>query len=148
MDKVFNIQWDASMVDAINPELANYPKHSKLEYSGVSFLYRFKREEIDFNDLGKQLNMIVATVSVFRQPPCRFTILHTDGLTKPEKNVWAVIFLKDWVFGQFFGYNNTIMEPWVAGEGMLWDGSIEHVAANVARVDKLTLIVSGLDTHG
>lgn len=149
-DSVFSIKWDASMIDSVTDAALHYPKNSKLEYSSVCLQTELKKEKIDFEYLSNQLNMVVDHVTVIRQPPCRFSPLHTDGklLTHPRRNVRAVIFLKDWVFGQFFGYNNFIMEPWVAGEGILWDGTVQHVAANAAKVDKLTLIVSGLDTHG
>ena len=113
---------------------------------------------VDFNDLGKQLNMEVITVSSILQPPGNTIALHRDTFFQIKKRfpddkrlkVRANIYLEDWKVGHMIQYQdindlNTwkTSDNWKAGEGYLWSSKPLHLSANAGMKDKFTLQVSG-----
>jgi hypothetical protein len=109
------------------------------------------KDSIDFADIGQQLGMEVITVSSILQPPGNVIPLHRDtfyAITKQfpddtRTKVRANIYLEDWKMGHFTQYNDEVVTHWKAGDGLLWDSSIEHLGANCGFQDKYTLQVSG-----
>jgi len=113
---------------------------------------------VDFNDLGKQLNMEIVTVSSILQPPGNIIALHRDTFFQIKKRypedkrlkVRANIYLEDWKVGHMIQYqdindSNTwkTSDNWKAGGGFLWSSDVLHLSANAGMKDKYTLQLSG-----
>ena len=113
------------------------------------------RDQVDYDDLGSQLNMEVITISSILQPPGNVVPVHRDTFFQinkrfPDDNrlkVRANMYLQDWSVGEFIQYekddewhNST---HWKAGEGWMWDSNHLHVSANAGMRDKYTLQISG-----
>ena len=113
---------------------------------------------VDFDDLGKQLNMDIVTVSSILQPPGNIIALHRDTFFQIKKRypkdkrlkVRANIYLEDWKIGHMIQYqdindSNTwkTSDNWKAGNGFLWSSDILHLSANAGMKDKYTLQLSG-----
>jgi len=111
--------------------------------------------QVDFELLGRQLDMEVVTISSILQPPGNVVPLHRDTFFQikkrfpddPRLKVRANIYLKDWSVGEFIQYeidnkwhNST---HWCAGEGWIWDSNHLHLSANAGMRDKYTLQISG-----
>lgn len=111
--------------------------------------------QVDFEDIGKQLNMEVVTVSTILQPPGNIIPIHRDTFYQikqrfPDDNrhkVRANIYLEDWKVGHFLQYqiedkwhNST---HWKAKQGFIWDSSHLHLSANAGMNNKYTLQISG-----
>jgi len=101
--------------------------------------------------LGEKLNMDVISISTIMQDPGCIIPIHRDmfhqiKIKHPEDTrlkVRANIFLEDWKDGHFLQYDDTIVSPWKAGEGFLWDSDHLHLSANAGLKPKYTLQVSG-----
>lgn len=113
---------------------------------------------VDFDDLGKQLNMDIVTVSSILQPPGNTIALHRDTFYQIKKRypedkrlkVRANIYLEDWKVGHMIQYqdindSNTwkTSDNWKAGDGFLWSSDVLHLSANAGMKDKYTLQLSG-----
>ena len=111
--------------------------------------------QVDYKELGTQLNMEVVTVSSILQPPGNTVPIHRDTFFQIKKRypndvrqkVRANIYLEDWKVGHFLTYeidkewhNST---HWIAGDGFLWDSDHLHLSTNAGMKDKYTLQVSG-----
>ena len=109
------------------------------------------KDDIDFAEIGKKLNMEVITVSSICQPPGCIVPLHRDTFYQVNKHhpertelkVRANIYLEDWKLGQFIQYDNEISVKWQAGDGFIWDSTHLHLSANAGMQNKYTLQVSG-----
>lgn len=107
--------------------------------------------QIDYHEIGKQMNMDVITVSTICQPPGNIIPLHRDTFyqinkrypDRTEPKVRANIYLEDWKLGHFIQYDNKVSTHWRAGQGFLWDSSILHLSANAGMQNKYTMQVSG-----
>jgi hypothetical protein len=113
---------------------------------------------VDFDNLGKQLNMEIVTVSSILQPPGNIIALHRDTFFQIKKRypedkrlkVRANIYLEDWKVGHMIQYqdindSNTwkTSDNWKAGDGFLWSSDVLHLSANAGMKDKYTLQLSG-----
>ena len=113
------------------------------------------KDQLDFDNIGKQLNMEVITVSSICQPPGCVIPLHRDTFfqinkqypDRTERKVRANIYLEDYKIGHFIQYSLDnelhVSTNWSAGDGLLWDSSVEHLSANAGMKDKYTLQISG-----
>jgi hypothetical protein len=111
--------------------------------------------QIDYNDLGRQLNMEVITVSTIKQPPGCVVPFHKDTFfqigkkypSRTETKVRANIYLEDYKMGQFIQYQLNgqydTSTNWKAGDGFLWNSDILHVSCNAGFQDKYTMQISG-----
>ena len=112
--------------------------------------------QIDFNELGKQLDMEVVTVSSILQPPGNVIPLHRDTFFQINKRypddtrlkVRANIYLEDWKVGHFLQYQEADKSwhnstHWSQGEGWMWDSKHLHLSSNAGMNDKYTLQISG-----
>lgn len=108
-------------------------------------------EEVDYVDLGRQLNMEVVTVSSIKQPPGCVVPWHKDTFyqikkkfpNRSEPKVRANIHLEDWKLGHIIQYGDTVSSHWHQGQGWIWDEHVEHLGANAGLEPKYTLQVSG-----
>lgn len=131
------------------------------QYGGFPSTYRYENTlihqlwwdntQVDFKDIGQQLNMEVITVSSILQPPGCVIPLHRDTFfqinkrypDRKELKVRANIHLEDWQLGHFLQYDDIVHTHWKAGDGLMWDSSVLHLGANAGMTNKFTLQVSG-----
>ena len=111
--------------------------------------------QIDFNELGKQLDMEVVTVSSILQPPGNVIPLHRDTFFQITKKypsddrlkVRANIYLEDWKVGHMLQYKDGVewknSTHWKASEGYLWSSEPLHLSMNGGMQNKYTLQISG-----
>jgi hypothetical protein len=118
----------------------------------------YTEDQIDFKELGKQLNMEVVSVSSILQPPGNVIALHRDTFFKIKTKypndkrikVRANIYLEDWKVGHLIQYQDIndsgiwkTSDNWKAGEGYLWSSDVLHLSANAGMKPKFTLQISG-----
>lgn len=118
----------------------------------------YTEDQIDFKELGKQLNMEVVSVSSILQPPGNVIALHRDTFFKiktkypndKRTKVRANIYLEDWKVGHLIQYQDIndsgiwkTSDNWKAGEGYLWSSDVLHLSANAGMKPKFTLQISG-----
>lgn len=106
-------------------------------------------------ELGKQLNMDVVSISTIEQPCGQTITIHQDFFYKiktqfpddTRTKVRANIFLEDWKFGHILQYESEdnwyCPTHWKQGQGFLWDSSVAHLSGNSGFQPKYTLQVSG-----
>lgn len=115
----------------------------------------WEQDQIDYAELGRQMNMEVVTVSTIKQPPGCTIPYHRDTFFQirkryPERTetlVRANIYIEDWKLGHFIQYTENretkTSVNWKQGEGFLWDSGILHLSANAGFQPKLTMQISG-----
>lgn len=111
--------------------------------------------KINFDSLEQQLNMKIVTISTIKQEPGNVIPVHRDTFYQIKKRfpndkrikVRANIHLEDWKIGHIIQYQNNnkwqTYTHWKAGEGLIWDETVEHIGANIGLNDKYTLQISG-----
>ena len=122
-------------------------------------LENLDKSDIDYEMLGKELNMDVKTVSAILQPPGNTVTLHRDTFFKfkslypddTRTKVRANIYLEDWQPGHLIHYqdhnkNWQCSDHWKKGQGFLWDSDHLHLSGNCGLKDKYTLQISGFYT--
>lgn len=111
----------------------------------------FSPEEIDFEELGRQTNMEVISVSIIKQEPGNVIPIHRDMFFKvkqkyPERTdmiVRANIFLGDWATGQYLEFDNEPCTHWEKNEGYIFNSEVLHLSSNAGNQDKYTMQISG-----
>ena len=111
----------------------------------------WQSDELDYKELGRNLNMDVKSVGATLQPPGSILPIHVDSFFQLRKKfpnsekspVRANIFLQDWKIGHFLQFENETISHWKAGEGFIWDSTVYHLSANAGIQNKYTLQVSG-----
>jgi Rieske Fe-S protein len=134
----------------IHEQFNGFPKSYCLENTKIHQLW-WKSDQIDFDHIGRQLNMEVITVSSICQPPGCVVPWHNDTFyqinqrfpDRKETKVRANIFLEDWKMGHFIQYGDEVSTHWKAGQGWLWDSDVLHLGANAGLENKYTLQISG-----
>ena len=111
--------------------------------------------DVDYEDIGQQLNIDIVTVSSLRQEPGNVVPLHVDAFYRMKQlrpldgrlPVRANICLQDADIGHMlqFVHNNEIVTStsWTAGQGYRFDQSVPHLSCNAGMTTKYTLQVSG-----
>lgn len=102
-------------------------------------------------ELSNIMKLDVQTVSSIKQNPGNTIPIHRDQFFKiykdnpseKRKMVRINIFLEDWKTGHFLQYNDTIVNKWKAGQGYMWDNTVEHLSCNAGLLPKYTLQISG-----
>jgi aspartyl/asparaginyl beta-hydroxylase (cupin superfamily) len=111
----------------------------------------FKRDEIDFDNLGDQVGVEAVSISMIKQPPGMVNPMHRDTFYQINKKfpndsrvkVRANIQLLDWKAGHFLQFNDTVVTHWKANTGYMWDSDVLHLAANAGLEDRYSLQISG-----
>lgn len=94
--------------------------------------------------------------SVYRMAPGVVLPNHSDTYARFRQlhsivdadSIWrAVIFLEDWHSGHYLEINNTPVTKWCAGDTVIWQNSVPHMAANMGIVDRYTLQITGVDVE-
>lgn len=134
----------------IHDKFGGFPKTYTIKNTLIHQLW-WDNNQLDFDEIGRQLNMEVITISTICQPPGNVVPWHRDTFfqinqrfpTRQELKVRANVYLEDWKMGHFIQYNDSVSTHWQAGEGFMWDSSIEHLGANAGMQDKYTMQISG-----
>ena len=96
-------------------KVGGFPKSYSEENTKIQQLW-FDDGDIDYAELGKQLNMDVKTVSTILQPPGNTVTLHRDTFFKfkslypddTRPKVRANIYLQDWEPGHLIHYQDQL----------------------------------------
>ena len=134
----------------IYEKYGGYPTTFNYDNTKIHQLW-WNRDQVDYEEFGRQLNMEVILVSSILQDPGCMIPLHRDTFyrinkdypDRKETRVRANIYLEDWKAGHFIQYNDVVSTHWRAGQGMQWDSSVEHLSANAGLENKYTLQISG-----
>jgi len=139
----------------LHDKVGGFPKSYSEDNTKIQQLW-FDDGDVDYAELGKQLNIDVKTVSSILQPPGNTITLHRDTFFKfkslypddTRPKVRANIYLQDWQPGHLIHYQDhnkkwQCSDHWIAGEGYLWDSDHLHLSGNCGLQDKYTLQVSG-----
>lgn len=134
----------------IHESFGGFPKSYVFENTKINQIW-WSSDQLDYNDIGRQLGMEVITVSSIRQMPGCTIPWHRDTFFqinqrfpgRKDLKVRANIFLEDWKIGHMLQYDNTIVTNWKQGDGLMWDSSVLHLGANAGMQDKFTLQISG-----
>ena len=118
------------------------------------YLADWSRDQVDFEDFGRQLGIEVIMVSSIMQPPGNVYPVHCDFFQKireqhpdrPDNLVRANIHASDWQPGHFLSASDQVYTNWKKGQGVLWDSKVPHASANAGLVPKFTVQVSGFLT--
>jgi len=117
----------------------------------------WNKEQLDYEDIGKQLEMKVVDIRSTRQNPGNCVPYHRDIMGRikraypnisTHKIIRANIFLEDYKLGHFLQVTvdnkHYTVPPWSCNEGYIWDDSIYHLSCNAGLAPKYTLQVTGL----
>ena len=158
-DVFFNVKWEDYRCSCIRHQRTEQkdlhpdnkmPDSLVLDNTAIHQKF-FDRDEIDYEELGKQTNMEVVSVSVIKQEPGNIIPKHRDMFYKitsefpdrKEEKVRANIFLEDWKSGHYLEFDEDPCTHWKANEGYILNDQIIHLSANAGLEDKYTLQVSG-----
>lgn len=148
------IQHQVHELQDIHDKYGGFPKSYTLDNTLIHQLW-WTREQIDFDEIGRQLGMDVITISTICQPPGNTVPWHRDTFyqinrrypDRHELKVRANIHLDDYKMGHFIQYQDNgqliTYTNWKAGDGLLWDSSVEHLGTNAGFANKHTMQVSG-----
>ena len=138
----------------IHQDYGGFPDSYNIHNTKIYQLW-WSQDQIDYNMLGKQLNMKVVTVSTIKQPPGSVVPFHKDTFfqiskrypERTELKVRANIYMENYHMGHFIQYvldgKYETSTNWQAGEGFLWNSDILHLSCNGGFKDKYTMQVSG-----
>lgn len=60
-------------------------------------------------------------------------------------SIWrSVVFLENWQSGHYFEIDNCPITNWIAGDCVVWQNDVEHLAANMGMTDRYTLQITGV----
>lgn len=139
----------------IHAKVGGFPKSYHEDNTRIQQLW-WDKDQVDYEELGRQMNMEVITVSSILQPPGNVITVHRDTFFQINKKypddkrtkVRANMYLEDWKVGHVIQYQDMNKEwqshtHWKQGTGWLWDSGILHVSGNIGLEPKLTLQISG-----
>lgn len=84
--------------------------------------------------------------------PGHFLPLHSDtynfykkkyGITDTNSVVRMIVFLNYGVPGQLLVVDNKTFSNWKPGDAVLWQGATPHLAANLSKLNRYTLQITG-----
>ena len=65
-------------------------------------------------------------------------------ITDP-KVIWrAIVFMEDWKSGHYFEIDNVPLTKWKAGDYVMWNHDVPHMAANLGIEPRYTMQVTGM----
>lgn len=116
------------------------------------------RDQVDYDELGRQLDIDVVSVSSIMQPPGNCIPYHRDMFHKittahPDRTdlkVRANIFLEPGKLGHILQFTlddvHETFANWEANTGYMFDSDVLHLSANAGMQPKYTLQISGFYT--
>ena len=70
--------------------------------------------------------------------------VYTKKFNCKQENVHKIlVFLEDWKSGHYFELDGEPFVNWKAGDYFIWNGDLEHMAANIGIKDRYTLQITG-----
>ena len=158
-DVFFNVKWEDYRCSCIQHQKIEQkdlhpnnkmPESLVLDNTAIHQKF-FTRDEVDFDELGRQTGIDVISVSVIKQEPGNIIPKHRDMFYKITSNypnrtdttVRANIFLEDWKSGHYLEFDEEPCIHWKANEGYIINKEVIHLSANAGLEDKYTLQVSG-----
>ena len=138
----------------VHAQFGGFPSSYCLENTMIHQLW-WTTDQIDYQQLGRQLGMNVITVSTIKQPPGCVVPYHRDTFfqikqrfpERTEPRVRANVYMENYRLGHFVQYtldgSHHISTGWQAGDGWLWDSEILHLSANAGMQPKYTMQISG-----
>ena len=134
----------------LHESYGGFPESYRYENTKIQQLW-WTKEQVDYDNIGKQLSMEIVTVSSILQPPGCIIPLHRDMFyainqkypDRKETKVRANIYLEHWKMGHFIQYSDKVSTHWKQGQGFLWDSEVLHLGANAGFESKYTLQISG-----
>jgi len=130
----------------------------KLGYTQSRFtgdMYDMRQPEPDWMpQVLAQFQWVHCSWSVYRMSPGIVLPNHSDTYNKFKQIhniinsnlIWrAVIFLEDWQSGHYLEINNTPVTQWSAGDMVVWQNDVPHMAANLGITDRYTLQITGVE---
>ena len=70
--------------------------------------------------------------------------VYTKKFNCKLENVHKIlVFLEDWKSGHYFELDGEPFVNWKAGDYFIWNGDLEHMAANIGIKDRYTLQITG-----
>ena len=146
---------EGRVYDSVLKDLIIEPEspHLNMDNTMVSMI-EWDRSQLDFDAIGKQLDMQVVTVWSIKQQPQNIVPLHTDQFrtvrdmvpNHPGTICRVVIHLEHWHSGQFIEYNGDVDTQWTQGDGCMFGEDVLHLSANCGDYPKYTMQVSGYAT--
>lgn len=90
--------------------------------------------------------------SLYRMSPGTLLPSHSDTYSKFREihkvkdphTIWrAVVFLESWQSGHYFEIDSRSLCYWKAGDYVVWQNSVKHIAGNLGETDRYTLQITG-----
>lgn len=141
-------------LDDIYGRYGGYP-HAFCEANTTIHQLWWDDQQLDYEQLGRMLDMEVITVSSIRQDPGNVVPYHRDVFFKirqqhpdnKQRCVRANIFLEDSRLGHMLQFTldnrHHAVTEWRANTGYLFDSSVLHLSCNAGLEPKYTLQISG-----
>ena len=144
------IKYQSSKLTHVHEPYGGLPE-SFNEHNTKIYQRFFSSQEVDYIELGRQLNMDVYTVSAIEQRPGNTIPLHIDRFyklrqkikDKSRQPVRANIFLEDWKMGHILQFEGEIITNWKKHTGFMFNEHVEHLSSNCGMENKYTLQISG-----
>jgi len=107
-------------------------------------------------DVANRLGIDKAGTSFYRMEPGQILPYHSDTYSRyceynnvQPQDVWrAIVFLEDWKPGHIFEIDGNPITEWRAGEYIIWNNDVPHLAANLGPDNRYTLQVTGVKADG
>ena len=131
-----------------------HPKSYCFENTTIHQLW-WDRDQLDFDNIGRQLGIEVISISSIRQDPGNVVPYHRDTFFLirqkfPDRHdtcVRANMFLEDSKLGHMLqvtlNERHEAVTEWQANTGFMFDSSILHLSCNAGLEPKYTLQISG-----
>ena len=132
------IKYQSSKLTQVHEPYGGLPA-SFNEHNTIIYQRFFSKSEADYEELGRQLNMEVHTVSAIEQRPGNTIPLHIDRFYKLRQKVQdntrqpvrANIFLEDWKDGGiFYNLKIKVITNWKKHTGFIFNEHVLHLSSN------------------
>lgn len=131
-----------------------HPESYCMENTTIHQLW-WDRDSMDFDKIGRELDMEVVSISSIRQDPGNVIPYHRDTFFKikqaypdrTEVKVRANIFLEPAKLGHILQFTldnkHQTFADWSANDGFMFDDSVLHLSCNAGLEPKYTMQISG-----
>lgn len=134
------------------PFVAKNFDHLDRKWYNRDFLLQSFNEELPsiWKEFNTKLNVPIGTVSWTCILPNRILPTHRDTFYTFRKNnniaidqcIRYLIFLEDWVFGQYVEFTDTVIRNWQKGDVWVFDATEIHYAVNASNASFHTCQIS------
>lgn len=101
----------------------------------------------------QKLNWQEPGVNLYRMNTGDILPTHSDHYIKYQKihsiadpsTIWrCVVFMEDWKSGHYFEIDKTPVVNWQAGDYVVWNYNVPHMAANIGLEPRYTMQITGM----